>query len=112
VLASFDVSGAWIVGLLTSASNIGAVFASAVLFFIGDEVGRKAEMLAAAFLCAHDPTQPLRTRFFSFVHSASERGYRAGRDDAGISWGRCGVPSHRWRRSASCGCARADSFTA
>jgi len=64
VLAEFDVGvdDAWVVGALTSASLYGAVAASALLFFIGDDIGRKFEMIAAAVLYVwpHHPAQQRR----------------------------------------------------
>jgi hypothetical protein len=59
VLAEFDVGvdDAWVVGALTSASLYGAVAASALLFFIGDDIGRKFEMIAAAVLYVWPTTQ-------------------------------------------------------
>jgi hypothetical protein len=76
VLAEFDVGldDAWVVGGLTSASLYGAVAASALLFFIGDDVGRKLEMIIAAFLYvwAHHAAQQRLSRFSPQTLEASE----------------------------------------
>lgn len=50
VLKDFHIQGAWLVGGLTSMSLYGALLSSFLLFFVGDLIGRKREMILAAAL--------------------------------------------------------------
>lgn len=67
VLRDMHVHSDAMVGVLTSVSLYGALLASGVLFFLGDRIGRKREMIGAAALCVTPShTWRLYASFLSF----------------------------------------------